>query len=117
MRERSPCLAERTAGVGGASRGDRAECAGLCAAARQRSSALVSTRQCSSDSGGLLRFVEALEKNVDAVHGVMLVRHGKVVAEGWWAPHEAGDLHVMYSVTKSFTSTAVGFASQEGLLL
>lgn len=68
------------------------------------------------DSGGLLRFVEALEKNVDAVHSMMLVRHGKVVAEGWWAPYEAGDHHVMYSVSKSFTSTAVGFASQEGLL-
>lgn len=34
------------------------------------------------DSGGVLRFVEALENNVDAVHSVMLVRHGKVVAEG-----------------------------------
>ena len=68
------------------------------------------------DSGGVQRFVEALEKNVDAVHSVMLVRHGKVVAEGWWEPYEAGDLHVMYSVTKSFTSSAVGFASQEGLL-
>jgi CubicO group peptidase (beta-lactamase class C family) len=68
------------------------------------------------DSAGLLRFVEALEKNVDAVHSVMLLRHGKVVAEGFWTPYAAQDLHVMYSVTKSFTSTAIGFASQEGLL-
>jgi CubicO group peptidase (beta-lactamase class C family) len=68
------------------------------------------------DSAGLLRFVAALEQRIDAVHSFMLVRHGKVVAEGWWSPYEANDLHVMYSVTKSFTSTAVGFASQEGLL-
>jgi CubicO group peptidase (beta-lactamase class C family) len=68
------------------------------------------------DSTGLLRFVEALEKNVDAVHSIMLVRHGKVVAEGWWSPYQSGDLHVMYSVTKSFTSSAIGFAQQEGLL-
>jgi CubicO group peptidase (beta-lactamase class C family) len=65
------------------------------------------------DSGGVQKFVEALEARVDAVHSVMLVRHGKVVAEGWWGPYQAADPHVMYSVTKSFTSTAVGFAAQE----
>jgi CubicO group peptidase (beta-lactamase class C family) len=68
------------------------------------------------DSAGLQRFVEALEARVDAVHSVMLVRHGKVVAEGWWGPYQAADPHVMYSVTKSFTSTAVGFAVREKLL-
>jgi CubicO group peptidase (beta-lactamase class C family) len=68
------------------------------------------------DSAGVQRFVEALEQRIDAVHSVMLVRHGKVVAEGWWSPYQVGDLHVMYSVTKSFTSSAVGFAVQEGLL-
>jgi CubicO group peptidase (beta-lactamase class C family) len=68
------------------------------------------------DSAGVLGFVNALEQRVDAVHSFMLVRHGKVVAEGWWAPYQANDLHVMYSVTKSFTSSAIGFAAQEGLL-
>ena len=46
----------------------------------------------------------------------MLLRHGKVVAEGWWAPYAPEDMHVLYSVTKSFNSTAVGFAAAEGLL-
>jgi CubicO group peptidase (beta-lactamase class C family) len=68
------------------------------------------------DSAGVARFVSALEQRIDAVHSVMLVRHGKVVAEGWWGPYQASDRHVMYSVTKSFTSTAVGFAAQEKLL-
>ena len=68
------------------------------------------------DSAGLLTFVEALESEVDAVHSIMLVRHGQVLAEGWWGPYAAEDWHVLYSVTKSFTSTAVGFAQQEGLL-
>lgn len=68
------------------------------------------------DSAGVQKFVEALEQRIDAVHSVMLVRHGKVVAEGWWGPYQAGDPHVMYSVTKSFTSSAVGFAVQEKLL-
>jgi CubicO group peptidase (beta-lactamase class C family) len=68
------------------------------------------------DSAGLQKFVEALEARVDAVHSVMIVRHGKVVAEGFWGPYQASDPHVMYSVTKSFTSTAVGFAAREKLL-
>jgi CubicO group peptidase (beta-lactamase class C family) len=68
------------------------------------------------DAAGLLALVEAFESKINAVHSLMLVRHGKVVAEGWWAPYAAGDLHIMYSVSKSFTSTAIGFAQQEGLL-
>jgi len=68
------------------------------------------------DSAGVLALVEALEESIDAVHSVMLVRNGKVLAEGWWAPYAAGDNHITYSVTKSFISTAIGFAAQEGLL-
>ena len=68
------------------------------------------------DSAGVLSLVGALETKIDAVHSIMLLRHGKVVAEGWWAPYAAQDVHLMYSVSKSFTSTAIGFAAQEGLL-
>jgi CubicO group peptidase (beta-lactamase class C family) len=48
------------------------------------------------------------------MNSVMIVRHGRVVAEGWWSPYEASRPHVMYSLSKSFTSTAVGFAIAEG---
>lgn len=68
------------------------------------------------DSTGLLALVNAFEQQVDAVHSVMIVRHGKVVAEGSWAPYDAREPHLLYSLTKSFTSSAVGFAAQEGLL-
>ena len=46
----------------------------------------------------------------------MVVRHGQVIAEGWWAPYDAEHNHVLYSLSKSFTSTAVGFAVAEGKL-
>lgn len=46
----------------------------------------------------------------------MVVRHGAVVAEGWSAPFAPERLHELYSLSKSFTSTAVGFAVDEGLL-
>ena len=46
----------------------------------------------------------------------MVVRHGHVVAEGWWAPYAAERPHLLYSLTKSFTSVAVGLAVTDGLL-
>jgi CubicO group peptidase (beta-lactamase class C family) len=50
------------------------------------------------------------------LHSFMLVRRGHVVAEGWWTPYRANANHWLYSLTKSFTSTAVGFAVSEGRL-
>jgi CubicO group peptidase (beta-lactamase class C family) len=45
----------------------------------------------------------------------MLLRHGKVIAEGWWNPYRPDLKHTLYSCSKSFTATAVGFAVQEKL--
>jgi len=68
------------------------------------------------DSAGVLALVNEFEQKVDAVHSLVLVRHGRVIAEGWWTPYAREDVHVMYSVTKSFTATAIGLAAAEGLL-
>ena len=68
------------------------------------------------DTGALLGFVRALDEKVDGMHGVVVVRHGKVVLEGWWKPYAAETPHALYSLSKSFTSTAVGLAIQEGKL-
>ncbi len=46
----------------------------------------------------------------------MIVRHGHVIAEGWWTPYSAERPHLLYSLTKSFTSIAVGLAIADGLL-
>ena len=67
-------------------------------------------------SAGILAFVEAVDKNVQSLHSVMLVRHGHVVAAGWWAPYDAQSRHALYSLSKSFASTAVGIAIAEGKL-
>ena len=50
-----------------------------------------------------------------STHSFMLLRRGSVVAEGWWAPYEARMPHMMFSVSKSFTATAVGLAIADGL--
>ena len=67
-------------------------------------------------SAGIRAFVEAADRQVIAMHSFMLVRHGKVVAEGWWKPEAANKPHVLWSLSKSFTSTAVGLAVAEGKL-
>jgi CubicO group peptidase (beta-lactamase class C family) len=67
-------------------------------------------------SADLLAFVEAADTQVDTMNSFMLVRHGHVVAEGWWAPYDRDTPHVLYSLSKSFTSTAVGLAIAEGKL-
>jgi CubicO group peptidase (beta-lactamase class C family) len=66
-------------------------------------------------SAAVLALVEALDQ-LDTMNSFMLVRHGKVIAEGWWAPYRAEDNHELYSLSKSFTSTAVGMAVAEGKL-
>jgi CubicO group peptidase (beta-lactamase class C family) len=67
-------------------------------------------------SSAVLAFIEAADKNIDAPHSFILVRHGHVVAEGWWTPYSADAPHSLYSLSKSFTSTAVGLAVAEGKL-
>jgi CubicO group peptidase (beta-lactamase class C family) len=67
-------------------------------------------------SAGIQTFVEAADKNVDTMHSFMLMRHGKVVTECWWSPESAEKPHILYSLSKSFTSTAVGLAAAEGKL-
>ncbi len=61
-------------------------------------------------------FIEAADQQVDSMHSFMLVRHGHVVAEAWWEPESAEKPHILWSLSKSFTSTAVGLALAEGKL-
>ncbi len=67
-------------------------------------------------SAGILAFLEEMEATNHELHSFMMLRHGKVVAEGWWDPYAADLHHTMYSMSKSFTSTAVGLAVSEGKL-
>jgi CubicO group peptidase (beta-lactamase class C family) len=67
-------------------------------------------------SSAVLSFIEAADKNIDSLHSIMLLRHGHVLAEGWWAPYHATAPHSLFSLSKSFTSTAVGLAISEGKL-
>ncbi|HEX5324967.1 MAG TPA: serine hydrolase domain-containing protein, partial [Capsulimonadaceae bacterium] len=65
-------------------------------------------------SSAILSYIDAVEKKALGVHSLMVVRHGYVVAEGWWEPYGAEYPHVLFSLSKSFTSTAAGLAVSEG---
>ncbi|MGC5166733.1 serine hydrolase domain-containing protein [Luteimicrobium sp. DT211] len=70
-----------------------------------------------TDAAGILRFVRALEASpTQEPHGLMVLRHGQVVTQGWWAPYGPERRHLLYSLSKSFTSAAAGLAVAEGLV-
>ncbi len=68
------------------------------------------------DPAGIVKFLETMEARRFELHSFMLLRHGKVLAETWWAPYAPEIPHCLYSLSKSFTSTAVGLAAAEGRL-
>jgi len=67
------------------------------------------------NAGSILKFVEKAEGRF-GIHSFMVLRHGKLAASGFWYPYRAEDVHVLFSMSKTFTATAVGFAAAEGLL-
>lgn len=67
-------------------------------------------------SAAILAFLDRLEREDHDPHSVMILRDGKTLAEGWWAPYQRDRVHQLYSLSKSFTSTAIGIAVEEGRL-
>jgi hypothetical protein len=67
-------------------------------------------------SSAIRAFVEAADQTIDSLHSFMLLRHGHVLAQAWWPPYEPQRPHMLFSLSKSFTSTAIGLAVAEGRL-
>ena len=95
---------------------------GLCCLAAALPVATPESQGVSSEA--ILRWIGACEETAATngfghgfVHGFVIVRHGKVIAEGSWAPQDTlGEPHMLYSHSKSFTSTALGFLVDDGKL-
>ena len=64
----------------------------------------------------VLRLIDELESSGSEMHGIIIMRRGKVISEGWWKPYAPGIIHGSQSLTKTFTGTAFGIAMKEGLL-
>lgn len=67
-------------------------------------------------SQAIADYLDAADKQINTMHSFMLVRHGQVIAEAWWKPEAPDKTHVLASLSKSFTSTAVGLAIADGKL-
>ncbi len=64
-------------------------------------------------SKAILTFLDSAAVRRHEFHSFMFLRHGKVIAEGWWKPYGPDLKHTLNSASKSFTSTAIGFAVSE----
>ena len=71
-------------------------------------------------SAAILRWIDACEREIkspNGLHGFVILRHGRTIAEGTWAPYDTLNRpHMLYSHSKSFTSTAIGFLVEDGKL-
>lgn len=65
---------------------------------------------------GISNYLKAVKESGQDLHSVMIVRHGKVVAEQWFGDNAASKNHVLHSVSKTFTATAIGFCVAENRL-
>lgn len=68
------------------------------------------------DEQGIKDFVKAMQDQDQNIHSLMVVRHGKVIHEQWFGDNAADKPHILNSVTKTYTATAVGFAVAENRL-
>ncbi len=65
---------------------------------------------------GITDYLKAVQEGKQDLHSIMILRHGKVVFEKWFGENAPDKNHVMHSVSKTFTATAVGFAVAENRL-
>jgi CubicO group peptidase (beta-lactamase class C family) len=68
------------------------------------------------DAARVIGFLDAVGAAGLDFHSLMILRHGTVAAEGWWAPYRRDDIQLLYSVSKTFLAMAVGIAVGEGRL-
>ncbi|HEY8422871.1 MAG TPA: serine hydrolase [Thermoclostridium sp.] len=67
-------------------------------------------------SKAVLNFIDELESEELCMHGFIMIKDGKVFAEGYYAPFHADFPHRMFSISKSYTSVAIGLLQEEGKL-
>lgn len=62
----------------------------------------------------IISMMDRMERQGIDLTGFMLLRHGKLLCEAAWAPYTSDQLRTVYSLSKTFTSMAVGIAWGEG---
>jgi CubicO group peptidase (beta-lactamase class C family) len=68
------------------------------------------------DANLLDKMMATIDDQAINLHSILVIRHGMIVAERYYGSFDQDYRNEVYSVTKSFTSTLVGIAVDEGLL-
>ena len=68
------------------------------------------------DSKEVQAFIDQCIAEDKQLHSLIVLRHGQIACEVYRSPYSADYAHAMYSVSKSFTATAIGFAIADGLI-
>ncbi len=72
---------------------------------------------CGVDPDGVAAFLDAIERDPRVEpHGLIIQRHGQRIVEGYWAPHTADRSRLVYSLSKTFTGTALALQLDDGRL-
>ena len=66
-------------------------------------------------SSAVYEMIERLEEDYSEIHSLMIMRHDRIAAQGWWAPYAPDLRHMMMSASKTFSGTAIGIAVREGI--
>jgi CubicO group peptidase (beta-lactamase class C family) len=69
-----------------------------------------------TDPAILRALIDDIDRQDIELHSLLVWQDGALITEAYWAPYAAERPHMMHSVTKSFTSMAVGLAVADGLL-
>lgn len=68
------------------------------------------------DSGKLRLMLQYIQENNIDIHSILIIRHGYLVLESYFAPYDIDTVHNLKSASKSFLSAVVGIALREKLL-
>ena len=68
------------------------------------------------DSAKLANMLDRIEEQHLSLHSLLVIRHGYIVSETYFAPYRQDSKHELYSCTKSFIATLVGVAVDKGLI-
>lgn len=74
----------------------------------------ITPAQAGLDPQCIINMMDRMEKEHINITSFMLLRHGKVLCEASYEPYDAAQLRTVYSLSKTFTSMAVGIAAGEG---
>lgn len=74
----------------------------------------ITPAQAGLDPQCIINMMDRMEKEHINITSFMLLRHGKVLCEASYEPYDATQLRTVYSLSKTFTSMAVGIAAGEG---